>query len=111
LASTTEASFIAEQQKLYVSVVEGGECDAINLKRLHMLVETWEPLLEIQARCIVREGYVGRGIRGSPALRALSATLRPFYFSLSEGPSKEMTERKHAIAKLGALSERLQRAV
>ena len=101
-----DATIVAETNKRWVSLGEGGAETLCGVKRARLLLEVWEPVLALQGRSAV--GWVPEGTREGPAQLALRGALRPFFFSWSEGPNKDVSERKAAVGRLGALSEALQ---
>jgi hypothetical protein len=101
-----DATIVAETNKRWVSLGESGPETLCGVKRARLLLEIWEPVLALQARSAV--GWVPEGTRDGPAQLALRAALRPFFFSWSEGPNKDVSERKAAVGRLAALSAQLQ---
>ena len=101
-----DATIVAETNKRLVALGEGGPEVLCGVKRARLLLEIWEPVLALQGRS--EAGWVPEGTREGGAQLALRAALRPFFFSWSEGPNKDVSERKAAVGRLGALSEALQ---
>ena len=101
-----DATIVAETNKRWVSLGESGPETLCGVKRARLLLEVWEPVLALQGRSAV--GWVAEGTREGAAALALRGALRPFFFSWSEGPNKDVSERKAAVARLAALSAALQ---